>query len=242
MDSAGQPSGKAPGQSCSERVSTEEPLAMMHISPGFFKSQKSRADLYALGTEGKRGDHSASIGDPSGGNHGDRDGVYDLRDKGERPREGRLGGAQKRTTMTTGFEAGCSDDVDSCLLKDNGFIRRRRCPDGEDSLGTAFVENFLRRNSVDETEGGNVGREGRERAAHGLNVPRKEGQASREGLAAGSVRTFILHRDPQVHGKRFGSERSNLGDDVFDCCRSPAMRSKGAEAAKIRNGRCQPLC
>src|ERR1700722_2330307 len=233
MDSAGQPSGKAPGQSCSERVSTEERLAMMQTCTGFFTSQKSRADLYALGTEGKRGDHSASIGDPSGGNHGGRDGVYDLRDKGERPREGLLGGAQKRTTMTTGFEAGSSDDVDSCLLKDNGFIRCRRGPDGEDSLRTAFVENFLRRDSVDEAEGGNlciqqdsrlilepdgnVGREGRARAAQGLNVPRKEGQASREGFAAGSARTFILHRDPQIHGKRSGSKRSNLSDYLFDC-------------------------
>ena len=88
---------------------------------------------------------------------------------------------------------------------------------------------------------GNVGREGRERAAHGLNVPRKEGQASREGLAAGSVRTFILHRDPQVDRKWFSCEGTNLCDHIPDCRWNPPVRAKRSQSTEIRDRRCQSL-
>ncbi len=60
---------------------------MMNAGTGFFTSQKSRADLYALGSQSKGCDDSASIGDASSGNHGDRNGVCDLRYERERPRD-----------------------------------------------------------------------------------------------------------------------------------------------------------
>jgi hypothetical protein len=46
MYSAAQPSGKAPGQSCSASASIEDFIAMKRAGAGFFTSQKRRADLY----------------------------------------------------------------------------------------------------------------------------------------------------------------------------------------------------
>jgi hypothetical protein len=66
-------------------LSAEERIAVMHARTGFFTRQKSRTDLYALGSQSKSCDDSAGIGDASGSNHRDRDGVCDLRYERERP-------------------------------------------------------------------------------------------------------------------------------------------------------------
>ena len=99
---------------------------MMRARTGFFGSQKSRTDLHPLGPQSKSCDDSASIGDTSGGNHGDRDGVCDLRHERESSGERLLGGAQERTAVAACFKAGSGDDVDSSLLKNDGFVWRRR--------------------------------------------------------------------------------------------------------------------
>jgi hypothetical protein len=43
---------------------------MMHARAGFFANQKSRAELYALGSQSESCHYSASVSDTSGGNHG----------------------------------------------------------------------------------------------------------------------------------------------------------------------------
>ena len=78
---------------------------MMHACTGFFGGEKSGADLYALGSQSKGCDDSASIGDTSGGDHGDRNGVCDLRYERERSGERFFGGAQERAAMTARFKA-----------------------------------------------------------------------------------------------------------------------------------------
>lgn len=135
--------------------------------------------------------------------------------------------------MTARFKARSDDGVDSRLFKKDSFVRSRGRSDGDDFLRTAFVEDFFRRDSVDEAEDGhlcieqdsnlifkldrNVRRVRWEGAAQGLDVWGEWRQASRKGFAVGSVGTVIFHRDPQIHCEWFGRECANFSDDVFDC-------------------------
>ena len=64
-------------------MAAENSFAMNRARAGFFASQKSRADLYALGPQSKGCDDSTSISDAAGSDHGDRHGVGNLRDERE---------------------------------------------------------------------------------------------------------------------------------------------------------------
>jgi hypothetical protein len=127
---------------------------MMRARTGFFTSPKGRADLYTLGSQSKGCDNSASIADSSGGKHGDRNGVCDLGHERKRSGKRFLGGPQEGTAMTTCFKAGSDDNVDSSLLKNVGFVCCCRRSNRKNSPPTAFVENLLGRNSIDEAKGG----------------------------------------------------------------------------------------
>ena len=68
---------------------------MTHTRAGFFGSQKCRTNLYAFGSQCKCCDDSASVGDASGGNYGNRDRICDLGYERERSSERFLGWEQE---------------------------------------------------------------------------------------------------------------------------------------------------
>ena len=58
-----------------------------------FACQQRGSDLHAFGTERQRRDHASGIGDSTGGNDGNVDGIDDLWNERERADERVLGGA-----------------------------------------------------------------------------------------------------------------------------------------------------
>src|ERR1700761_3828163 len=134
--------------------------------------------------------------------------------------------------MATGFEAGSDDDVDPRLVEKDGFVRRRRGADGEDSLSMTFVKDLPRRNAQDEAEDGDLCIEhgahlifkpqrtvrlvSRELAAQSVDMLREGRETSRKCFLASGARTVIFHRDPQIDGEGTRSERADLSDHLAD--------------------------
>ena len=71
FDSTGESPRESTRKSGLLRLAAEEGIAVMHARTGLFTSQKSGVDLYALGSQSKSCDDSASIGDASVGRDGE---------------------------------------------------------------------------------------------------------------------------------------------------------------------------
>src|ERR1700723_3012533 len=125
---------------------------MKSARTGILTRQKGSADLYAFSSKGKSSDYSARIADTSGGHDRCLNSIYDLRRERKRSGKRILGGQQKRAAMATRSKAGSDNDIDSCLIQNNGLGCRCRSSNREDSLITAFVQDLLRRHSYDEAE------------------------------------------------------------------------------------------
>src|SRR6267154_940818 len=56
--------------------------------------------------------------------------------------------------MSTCFEAGRNDDIDTRILKGNRFVRCRRCANRHDAFRSTLIKDLFWRNSEDEAEDG----------------------------------------------------------------------------------------
>src|SRR5258706_15946650 len=115
---------------------------MKPAGAGFLAREEYCSHLLGLGTEGHGYHEATGISDASGGDDWYLDPVDDPRDERQCACQRILGGAQERTPMAPGFEAGRHDRVDASLLKHRSFVRRCRGSDRDDVLVPALVKDF----------------------------------------------------------------------------------------------------
>src|SRR6185437_8251802 len=179
----------------------------MDTRTGIFACKKCRAHLHTFSPKGKSRDYSARIADTSGGYYGCRNSIYDLRRERKCSCKRILGGKQERAAMAPRFKARSHNDIDSGLVQNHGFSYCCRGSNRKDSLGTAFVQDLLRRHSDDEAEGrdlcieqdaylvfkldGNIRLIVRQRRAQIFYMSSHMVKTSRELLPARNTRTFI---------------------------------------------------
>src|SRR5205807_1721915 len=101
-------------------------------------------------------DDASGVANAARGDHGDVDSTGDTRDEGEGPGQRIFRGAQKGSSMATGFEARRGDDVDAGLLERYRLLRRCRGSDREDLSATTLVQDVGRWNAENEAEDRNV--------------------------------------------------------------------------------------
>src|SRR5712671_854319 len=93
---------------------------------GFIAREEYCSHLDRLGAESHGCHEATGISDASRGNNGYTDPVDDARNEGECACQGILSGAQERTSMPPGLEAGRHDRVDTGLLQYRSFVRGGR--------------------------------------------------------------------------------------------------------------------
>src|SRR6266853_229221 len=130
---------------------------MKSAGAGFLAREEYRSHLDGLGAKSHGGHEATGISDASSGDNWYVDAIDDPRDERECACQGILSGAQERAPMAAGFEAGRHDRVDTSSLKCRSFVRRCRGSNRDDVLIPALVEDFARRNAVNEAKHGYVG-------------------------------------------------------------------------------------
>src|SRR5467141_3271879 len=130
---------------------------MKSAGAGFLAREEYCAHLDGLGAESHGCYEATGISDASRGDHWYVDPVDDPRPERQCACQGILSGAQERSSVAPGFEAGRDDRVDPSFLKYRSFVRRCRGSNRDDVLVAALIEDFARRNAVNKTEHGYVG-------------------------------------------------------------------------------------
>src|SRR6266699_6085021 len=159
--------------------------------------------------------------------------------------------------MAPGFEAGSHDGIHAGLLKCCTLLGCGRRANRYDVFRPALFQDLLWRDPIDEAEYGyllvqqdaslilksypRIGFVLWTRRSQGCDMDSKWREASVERVFIRVSSTFVFHRYPQIHCERLRCKGANLRDDVFDCFRRQAMRSKRPEPAKIGDCCRQPL-
>src|SRR5882672_12660867 len=120
----------------------------------FFTREKCCPHLHRLGAERESRDHAAGIGDAACSYHRHVNHVDNPGNERKGACHRILCGTKERTTMSTRFEAGCDDRINTRVLKSDRLIRRGRGSNRQDACRSTLVKDFFWRNSEYEAEDG----------------------------------------------------------------------------------------
>src|ERR1700730_17399188 len=127
---------------------------MKAAGAGLLTRQEYRSHLHGLCAKSQGGDYAARICYATGGDHRHIDHVGNLRNQRKGACKRILCSTKERTTMSTCFEAGSDDRINTGVLKSDRLIRGGRGSNRHDALRSTLVKDFFWRNSEYEAEDG----------------------------------------------------------------------------------------